>query len=644
MYKFKIYRKSTRINFIILLTIFLTMLRLLKSLLKQLLFWILFFAFLKLIYLLYNFRELQINEVSFKEAVSVFWYGLKLDLATASYLIIIPFFLILLQSIYAKVWLGIVNKIYTGIIIFFYSLLVTAELGIYEEWKSKLHYKALMYLNNPSEVYNSAETKNFFILLFILLGVVVLSFWIYRKCFFSKIEVIKGKLLNFALLLILLPPFIILGMRGGLQEIPINQSQSYFSKKNILNLAAVNSAFNLYISVHENMSNMDVNPFKVYSDEEAANIVAEIYQLEKDSSLSILKMQKPNIVLIALESWSGTLIESLGGVAGTTPQFHELEKDGVLFTKIYSPGSRSEQGMSSILAGFPSHPISSITVQPDKFVHLKTLTHVLKEKNYKTSFYFGGQLIYGNIKSFIIHNGFDKIDEIYDFPDEPKGKLGVHDEFVFARQLSELKTETEPFFSMIFTSSTHSPFDMPMVKKIDWGDEMNMYLNSAYYTDQSLGNFIREAKKEEWYKNTLFIAVADHSHHSYTHDPYHSKEYHQIPLLFFGEVIKDEFKGTKVDKLGSQTDLIGTLFPQLGLKQESKLFPWSKNLLNPYTPEFAYISFEEGIGWVRPVGDFFYDNQLDYFYHNTIPEIYNDSIVKEGKAFLQNLFQHYMNY
>ena len=116
------------------------MLTLLKSLLKQLFFWLSFFALLRIIYLIYNYRELQIHEVSFFEAISVLGYGLKLDLATACYLIIIPFFLILIQSVFAKTWLGLVNKIYSGLIIFSYSLLITAELGIYEEWKTKLHY------------------------------------------------------------------------------------------------------------------------------------------------------------------------------------------------------------------------------------------------------------------------------------------------------------------------------------------------------------------------------------------------------------------------------------------------------------------------------------------------------------------------
>ncbi len=620
------------------------MLGLIKSLFKQLVFWILFFAFIRIIYLIYNFNELQNAQIGWGEALLTFWFGLKLDLATACYLIIIPFFLILVQTVYSRSWLGIVNKIYVGIILFFYTLLATGELGIYEEWKTKLHYKALMYLKNPSEVYNSAETHKFFVLFIIFLLVTIFAFWVYRKFFFSKVVKVKANFVHFVVIFLIAPVFIVLGMRGGIQEIPINQSQSYFSKKNILNLAAVNSGFNMYISVVENMQNFGENPFEYYPETEAAKVVEQIYATPKDTCIKILNNEHPNIVLVMLESWSATLIESLGGEPGITPQFHELEKEGVLFTKIYSPGSRSEQGMSSILAGFPSHPISSITVQPDRFAHLKTMTHVLKDEGYQTSFYFGGQLIYGNIKSFIMHNGFNRINEIYDFPNEPKGKLGVHDEFVFAKQLRELEDENEPFFSMIFTSSTHSPFDMPMDPVIEWGDDLKMYLNSAYYTDRSLGDFIEDAKKEDWYKNTLFVAIADHSHHSYPRDPYHSKEYHQIPMLFFGEVVKPEYRGMQIHKIGSQADFIATLFPQIGLKQESKTFKWSKNLLNPYTPEFANVCFEEGIGWVRPIGDFFYDNRLDYYYHNNVPEIYQDSIIKEGKAFLQMLFKNYMAY
>lgn len=620
-------------------------LKLVLNLLKQLLFWVLYFSFVRIFYLLYNLSELRIDSIGFWESMASFIYGFRLDLATACYLILIPFLIILIQSFFKTKFLRLALNIYSAIILAVYTMLITTEMGIYQEWKTKMHYKALMYMSNPAEIYNTAETSQFITLWILFFCIFILSFWIYRKYFSQNISIKRNYILSLVFLIIT-PPFMVLGMRGGTQEIPIIQSQSYYSKHNILNLAAVNSGFNMYVSIIENYRNMGKNPFKYYSIEEVDKTLSEIYKIEKDTSLQILKTKKPNIVLIIWESCSATLIESLGGEIGVTPAYHELEKEGVLFTNLYSTGARSEQGMAAILAGFPAHPISSITIQPNKAGKLKTITHTLNSLGYYSSFYFGGQLIYGNIKSFIIHNGFDKIKEVYDFPELPKGKLGIHDEFMLNQQLTELNEQKEPFFSALFTLSTHSPYDMPMLDKKDWGydDDINNYLNSALYTDRSLGAYFKEAKKQHWYKNTLFIIVSDHSHHSFPHDPFHSKEYHKIPMLFVGEVIKDEYKGLKWDKLGTQTDLIATLFSQMDLKKEAEYFHWSKNLLNPYAPEFANIAFEEGIGWLRPSGDFFYENRLDYYYYNNIPTQYNDSIIREGKSFLQSVFQEYMDY
>lgn len=619
--------------------------KLITNLLKQLLFWVLYFSLIRAFYLVFNIPELRNDSIGFWESMASFIYGFRLDLATATYLIFIPFLLILIQSLFKYQFLRLALNIYSSFILIVFTLLITAEMGIYEEWKTKMHYKALTYMTHPTEIYNTAETSQFILLWLIFLSIFIFSFWMYRKYFSRNISFRRNIVLSLVFLIIT-PPFMFVGMRGGVQEIPIIQSQSYYSKHNILNLAAVNSGFNMYVSVVENYRNMGKNPFNYYTNEEVDKTLSEIYTMEKDSGLQILKTKKPNIVLIMWESCSATLIESLGGIPGITPAYHELEKEGILFNNIYSTGARSEQGMAAILAGFPAHPISSITIQPNKAGKLKTITHVFNALGYQSSFYFGGQLIYGNIKSFIIHNGFDKIKEVYDFPELPKGKLGIHDEFMLNQQLSELNKEKEPFFSALFTLSTHSPYDMPMDDKKDWGfnDDINNYLNSALYTDRSLGAYFEEAKKQDWYKNTLFIIVSDHSHHSYPHDPFHTKEYHKIPMLFLGDVIKDEYKGLQWDKLGNQTDLLATLFNQLDLKTEVKDFHWSKNLLNKYAPEFANIAFEEGVGWVRPAGDFFYENRLDYFYYNNIPEQYSDSIIREGKSFLQSVFQEYMDY
>ncbi len=617
--------------------------KILSSLIKQLVFWLLYFVIIRIIYLLYNLNFVLAEEVNFWEVISSFYYALNLDIATACYILLIPFIILVVQSFYSPSWINNINKIYTLIILILFSLITTAELGVYEEWKTKLHYKALTQATHPSEIYNSTETYIFFILLGIFIIEVYGSFYIYRKFFFSKLIKLKRKIIFSILFFLIMPVILVIGMRGGLQEIPINQSQSYYSKHNILNLAAVNSGFNLYISVFENLKNFGKNPFQFYDDKVAEDRVNKIYEIPKDTTVKILKNINPNIIFLIMESWSADLIESLGADSIYTPEFHKLEKDGLLFTNIYSPGSRSEQGMASIFSGFPSHPISAITVQPDKFVGLPSLIHIFNDKGYSSSFYFGGQLIYGNIKSYIIYNNFDKITEVYDFDSNiPKGKLGVHDEFVFDRMLNEINESKEPFLSAFFTGSTHSPFDMPMKIKQLRDDNFNLYVNSAWYTDSCLGDFMQKAKRQAWFDNTLFIIVADHSHHSYKHHPYHSKEYHKIPLMFYGNVIKDEYKGKTIGKLGIQTDIATTLLKQLDI--DTSVFHRSKNLLNPYSPDFAYVAFEEGIGWITPAGDFFYDNRFDHYYRNSFDSAIKDSVVKDGKAFLQTIFREYMEY
>ena len=617
--------------------------KILSSLIKQLVFWLLYFVIIRVIYLLYNLNFVLAENVNFREVISSFYYALNLDIATACYILLIPFIILVVQSFYSPSWINNINKIYTLIILILFSLITTAELGVYEEWKTKLHYKALTQATHPSEIYNSTETYIFFILLGIFIIEVYGSFYIYRKFFFSKLIKLKRKIIFSILFFLIMPVILVIGMRGGLQEIPINQSQSYYSKHNILNLAAVNSGFNLYISVFENLKNFGKNPFQFYDDKVAEDRVNKIYEIPKDTTVKILKNINPNIIFLIMESWSADLIESLGADSIYTPEFHKLEKDGLLFTNIYSPGSRSEQGMASIFSGFPSHPISAITVQPDKFVGLPSLIHIFNDKGYTSSFYFGGQLIYGNIKSYIIYNNFDRITEVYDFDsDVPKGKLGVHDEFVFDRMLNEINENKEPFLSAFFTGSTHSPFDMPMKIKQLRDDNFNLYVNSAWYTDSCLGDFMQKAKRQAWFDNTLFIIVADHSHHSYKHHPYHSKEYHKIPLMFYGNVIKDEYKGKTIGKLGIQTDIATTLLKQLDI--DTSVFHRSKNLLNPYSPDFAYVAFEEGIGWITPAGDFFYDNRFDHYYRNSFDSAIKDSVVKDGKAFLQTIFREYMEY
>ncbi len=615
-----------------------------SSLLRQFLFWMLLFALSRLIFLVYNLNLLKVEGILFSEAIASFWHALHLDLATAAYFMMIPFVLLLIQSFYSPKWMNRINRVYVFTSLFLFCLLIVTELGIYPEWKTKMPFKAFTYLTNPTEVYDTISTGLFFTLLGLFIATLTLSYIAYSRLFYKDLVKIGRNYYFIACFAIITPVLLFIGARGGVQQIPINQSESYYSHHNILNLASVNSGFNLFISAIENYKNFGKNPYAYYSKEEVAKTIEQIRRTEKDSTTFVLTTNRPNIVLLILESWSADLIESLGGEAGITPEFHKLEKEGILFTSLWATGPRSEQAMSSIFGGFPAHPISSITVQPDKFSKLTTITHKLIDQGYSTSFYFGGQLIYGNIRGFILHNGFHRITELDNFGKEKvkMGKLGIHDEFMLARQLSDLNKEKQPFFSALFTLSSHSPYDQPMEEVLQWGDNERKYINSAYYTDRSLGDFIDNARKQPWFKNTLFIVVADHSHNSYRNWAFTTPLYHKIPLLFFGDVIKPEFKGTKNPKLSNQCDLASTLMHQL--KIPAGEFHWSRNLFNPYSPEYAYYSFEEGVGWIRPSGHMVFDAAINHFSEMSVPEKYRDSIVKEGKSYLQAVFEEYMSY
>lgn len=610
-------------------------------LLRQFLFWILFFNLSRLLFLTYYLNIIRVEKINLLEFLSVFPNSLKLDVATACYFMIFPFLLLCIQLFYNPKWLNIVNKLYASILIVGYSLSSVGEMGIYAEWKTKLTYKVIKYMSRPDEIYNSAETSIFFILVVIFLLLSTTGIYCYLRFFYRNPEKANSHPLHFLAFFLITPGLFFIGLRGGVQQIPINQSESYFSDHNILNVAAVNNGFNLYISIFENLANFGHNPYTFMDAAKASSVMANIYHTPVDTTFRVLTTDRPNIVLLILESWSADLIESLGGEPGITPEFKKLQANGILFDQIYASGARSEQGMASIFSGFPAHPVSSITVQPDKIVKLPSIVKDLQSIGYSTAFYFGGQLIYGNIKSYIIFNGFDKIMEGADFPTTiPQGKLGIHDQFTLEYMLHDIDAMKQPFFTALFTLSTHSPWDQPFEKPLKWGDNEREYLNAAFYTDHCLGQFFDKASKMPWFDNTLFILVADHSHNSYRNWHPHSREYRKIPMLFYGNVIKEELKGKTWHVMGNQHDIAASLLSQVNLPSSD--FPYSKNLFNPYVKDFAYYSTEDGVGWISPKGYFTYEKSSNFYYWWSDTNL-NDSARQEGFAYLQTVFSDYMN-
>ena len=611
----------------------------------------LYFGFVLLLFTAERITFLIVNysfltETTFSEIVAVFYHAFHLDISTACYICSIPFIIITLQLIINRKWLDIVLHSYTVIIILCIVFSALGNIFLYSEWSCKLNYKVWYYFRAPDE---ALKTATWFQLIMGIGGGILISllfFLAYRKWFARpKIEKSGKFYWQTALILLLGLPIIFVGMRGRITGIPISQSNSYYSKNQILNDAAVNTQWHLMKSTIRFAKSNSENLYISMSHESANQLVQELFAVEKDTTKLVLNTSRPNILLIFLESWSADLIETLGGKSDITPYFHQLEKEGILFTQLYSAGRRSQEGMVAIFSGFPPIPYNTVTDNFEKYGSLGSLVRELNQQQYHSSYSFGGDLTYGNLKAYLMAMQFDKIIDETDFPaGTPHGKLSIYDEIVFNQQIQDLRTEKKPFFSTVFTASTHSPYDVPDVAgTLRWDVADLPYLNSAKYTDYCLGKFIEKAKNEDWYDNTLIILVADHSHTTYKQWNYNDAGYQHIPMLWLGGAIKKELRGSQINDVCSYLDLPKTLLHQLHLPADN--FQWGSDILNPYTRRFAMVQSNSGIGWITPNGAFSYDVAGNDLHCCTFTD---DSLknkeLQYAKAYLQVLYQTYLDY
>ena len=620
---------------------------LLKYIVKTYILLLVMFDVLRVFFVLNHIPIVRSDSIALADLLPVFWHDKHLDLSTASYLMAIPMIVACILAIIGKLnkirWL----RAYFIPIAFFYSLIVMGETGVYGEWKTKLSYKAMLYLKEPAEIVNSTSTGNVVYLTLMAIVFAVAFVWMYIR--FCEPDTRKTADRGFSLASLVATPFMLglafLGIRGGLNAIPISTASAYFSEHYFVNIVSVNPAYNLMESITNGVKFESNVKFDYMPAEAAARRVERLHSTRCDSTVSLFDTPRPNLVVVLLESWSADLVESLGGHEGIAPNFAEMEKEGLLFTRCYASGNRSQQGIASIFSGLPAVPVTTITLHPEKYHACQSLPSDLKEIGYHTSFYFGGRLNYGNILSFLKYLDFNKIVEGDDIGESGfgRGKLGIHDSFMlpwYARQLSSF---TQPFFSTVFTVSSHSPYDCPRVDDTDfgWCDMERPFVESAHYTDHSLKLFLDEAKRQPWYDNTVFFFIADHSHNTYYNHPINTFEYHKIPFLVYGKPLKDEFRGKQIDIIVGNTDFPAFLLAQLGLPHAK--YQWSKDFMNRCYEPFAYFEMGEGTAWKCGSGEFVLSKTYG-FEVMRLPDDCADSVVMDGKAYVQHWYDEFCGY
>lgn len=599
------------------------------------LFWLVFFVAGKAVFLIYHHAKTA--TLSSVEIAKIFLQGLYLDSSFTAYICVIPFLLFFFKTIFRNFRIGKIISIYTIFLIIVLNFLTIADIGLYKAWGFRLDSTVLLYFNTPAEMIASVSSSPLVLLffIFILLTVLFVSLYlsVFKRFVFTYIIRINYLriVINFFLVIFLFIP-----ARGGFQQIPVNESDVYFSDKIFANHAAVNVPWNLMHSLFKREFDKN-NPYQYFSEKQAKLYLDSLYVPEKNSIPNILTTQRPNIIFIILESYTAKFVGCIGGEPGVTPNIDKIAKEGMLFTNIYASGDRSEKGLVALLSGYPTQTTTSIIMAPSKTEGLPHLNKILKAQGYNSSYYYGGELAFANIKSYLFNAGYSRLVSKYNFDKKDyNSKWGVHDHVLLNRFLQDLKSEKTPFFSTLFTLSSHEPYDVPARPKFAGDDETTKFKNSFYYTDQAIGNFIEQAKTQRWWDSTLIIMVADHGHTLPGNDPNDRPTKFHIPFILTGGALKS--KGTTNNSIGSQTDIAYTILQQMNLPTSD--FKWSKNLLDSNARQFAFYIFNNGFGFVTTKGAISFDNVSRKIIYKD--KTADTSQLNSGKAYMQLSYQNFL--
>lgn len=589
----------------------------------------------------------------FTELPAVIWHGLPLDLSMAGYLSVIPGLLSI-----AVVWLKRelvkpIMNIYFIIASLFITCSFLLNASLYPYWKYPLDSTPLFYFfTSPADAIASVSIWQV-ILSIVILIVLTIGVWFtlrmrgekrqqYSRYAYGYGGFGSGKRNRFddfdrhrgrtSIILLLLTGLLFLPIRGGITVSTMNTGQAYYSQNAYLNHSAVNPLFSLLESITHQED--FASQYRFMKDKEADKIFATMTSTSDENTYPLLneatfKKGTPDILIVIMESFASDIMPSMGSYKDVAVCLDSIAQQSILFTRFYANSFRTDRGMVSILSGYPAQPTTSIMRYPRKTSQLPSIARNLaKYKNYKTTYYYGGDADFCNMRSYLVSQGYQHIISDANFPIEDKlSKWGVPDHIVAARMMEDIKAqqnEKRPMLRILQTSSSHEPFEVPYHRLKD------KRLNAFAYTDSVMGAIVREYRKLPKWKNTLIVFVPDHVGGYKENLNDHDRSRYQIPLILAGGAIS---RPMKVGIIGSQHDIAATLLGQLGV--EHREFTFSKNMMSDATPKFAFFAVNDAFGIVSEENSLIYDNRAKRIVYDKGEKGFN---LKRGQAYLQKLY------
>lgn len=599
--------------------------------------WLPVFALQKPLFLLYNYT--LANGCSLTDYLQVILHGLKLDCTVAGYLTALPFLSVLVSVWLPGAWLRKIMKGYfigTALLV---SAIYAVDVALYGFWGFRLDATLFFYLESPADAMASVPLKLFLFQLFIFVTYALAIYWLFKRGVMPLVpEERVSRKPGSTLAILLMGGLLFIPIRGGLGTSTANVGMVYFSQNQFLNHAAINPCFSLLASLSKQQ---DFGAqFNFFPEEERKQIVDALFlpsdtcTEEKDSTYQatsrLLKTERPNILIILMESFTANVIEAVGGEPGVTPNLNRFSKEGVLFTNMYANSFRTDRGIVSVLNGYLAQPTTSIMKYPAKSQTLPSIAGTLVKEGYTADMLYGGDINFTNMQSYFFSSGYSQVTADRDFPLSSRlSKWGANDDITFAHLFESIEKRQgseSPWLTTFLTLSSHEPFEVPY-HRLD-----NPYLNSVAFTDSCIGHFIDKLKTSPVWDNLLVLFISDHGfRYPENLTEFEPRRYH-IPMLWLGGAVKEP---RIIEKQANQTDLAATLLNQLNLPY--KEFTFSKDLLNPCQPAFAFYTYNNGFGFIDSTGISAYDNES-----NTplLGEASSEDKLRldKGKALLQTLY------
>jgi len=547
--------------------------QMLKQLIKYYLYMIsLFFIGRLLLFILYfeNFKDSGVDYWL------TFVHGLRMDTITASILLVIP---LLFLSFTTKKFKNLANsflKYYFLVVLSIIIYIENATFPFIAQYDVRPNYLFVEYLIYPKEVFAMifADYKLELLIAFSMIGTFAYFYLKFAKNDFLKpldTSYIKRAALFLPILLLLF-----IGIRSSFGHRPANISDAMYTTNRMVNEITKNSLYSIGYAIYSN----NVHESKAVEQYGKMEIKKALERVKKrlniqntDDALPITRVENShfktdnpkNLVIFVQESLGYQFVESVGGESGITPNFNKLSQEGILFKDLYSNGTRSIRGLAGVSAGNLAVPGDGVLKRSKSQSGFFTIASALKPFGYHTTFMYGGESRFDNMRSWYLGNEFDEIIDQPCFLNPTfVAPWGVCDGDLVERANEEFKkmhSKNQKFATVMFSQSNHSPFEYPY-EKIELLKDVppNSVKNAVKYADHAIGKFIELAKKEPYYKDTVFVIVADHNVRVYGNDLVPVDMFH-IPALILGADIKP----LSYDKIATQPDVLATALDLLGL-------------------------------------------------------------------------------